>query len=561
MKKKLLIISITALFPLAWLFWPLSGEQATIQFDEEKVAFRTTFLAERPAQANKTHQLSNDSTKPTLNRPNIIILLADDLGKTDISLYGSPFVKTPNIDAIGHEGIIFNEGYITSPICSPSRAGLMTGRYQQRFGFELIVHDRYPKNRLEYYGFKYLMPTGEWRVADLVQYPDFDQMLKQGLPPSEIILSELLKKHGYATGITGKWHLGYNETAIPSNRGFDYQYGFYDAHTLFMADTSAPGIVNQRHPFNFSDKYIWEKGRTGNCAIRRNNLEIDDDQFLTDRIVEEAGQFITTHKDEPFFLYVPFLMPHSPFQVQQSYYDQFSHVKDRNKRVYYAMIATLDHAVGQIMARLKAEGLDDNTLVFFLSDNGGATYTHATDNAPLKGGKFTNFEGGLNVPFMMRWPGVIPAGQKSDWPVISMDIFATVCELCSLQLPQDRVYDGVDIFPYCLGGRDSAESKALKSPEINNPPHEQLCWRSGYNKAIRKGDWKLIRNEKSDLTVLYNLSVDKNETQNIAVQNPAIVKALSEDLDRWEDQMLDPAWPQVMDFRFLDGEVIHWFPL
>jgi arylsulfatase A-like enzyme len=224
-------------------------------------------------------------------------------------------------------------------------------------------------------------------------------MVKMGMPPSEILLSEILQARGYATGIMGKWHLGAGDHAIPSNRGFDTQYGFYEAYSLYMADTSDPTIVNQRHS-DFSDPFIWGKGRTGTCAIRWNNEVIEEKYYLTDRIAEEANTFITAHAKEPFFLYVPFLAPHTPFQATKAYYDKLGHIKDRNQRVYNAMILQLDDAVGSIIRHLEQQGLAQNTLIFFMSDNGGAHYTHATDNAPHKGGKFTNFEGGLNVPFM-----------------------------------------------------------------------------------------------------------------------------------------------------------------
>ena len=204
-----------------------------------------------------------------------------------------------------------------------------------------------------------------------------------------------------------------------------------------MADTSHKDVVNQRHK-DFSDPFIWGKGRSGNCAIRRNDAVIDEKFYLTDRIAEEANQFITKHKEEPFFLYVPFLAPHTPFQATKAYFDKLDHIKDRNKRVYNAMIWQLDDAVGSIISHLEESDLMDNTIIFFLSDNGGATYTEATDNAPLKGGKFTNFEGGLNIPFMVRWDGNIKQGREFSNPVISMDIFSTALELAGLEAPQDR---------------------------------------------------------------------------------------------------------------------------
>ena len=472
--------------------------------------------------------------------------MADDLGKTDISLYGSPYVETPNIDAIGKEGITFTEAYVTAPICSPSRAGFLTGRYQQRFGYEYQPHERYPKNRLELLFFKHLINTGDWLVANQTQFPKKRDMQRQGLPPTEITLAELLKKAGYQTGIIGKWHLGYHEQNIPNSLGFDYHYGFYEAFTLYD-DPKDLGIINQEHT-DFSNDHIWGKGRSGTAAIRRNNKVISEKDFLTNKMTKEAVQFLTRHKDQPFFLYLPYLTPHTPFQITQDYFDKFAHIKDRNKRVYYAMIASLDDAVGILMSTLKKLKLEENTLVFFLSDNGGATYTKATDNAPLKGGKFSNFEGGINVPFMMKWSNQLPAGQVFSKPVISMDIFASALNAANVELPKDRKYDGVNLLPFIHG-------------ENLNNPHKALYWRSRNHKAIRKGDWKLIVDEMSGHKALYHISSDKIECQDVYKEEPEIIKDLKKCLAQWEAELSPPLWPRVMDYRIKDGTKTYFFPL
>ncbi len=526
------LIIILALF-LSYGFWPLTSRKYGITFDEEKIREKKEYL----------ESISTDGG----TGPNVVLILADDLGKTDISLYGSPPICTPNIDSIGVKGMTFREGYITSPICAPSRAGMLTGRYQQRFGFEYQPHERYPKNRIEMFFYRHFIATGDWLVADHVEFPPFRDMVKMGMPPSEITLAEILQTVGYRTGIVGKWHLGYGDHAIPVNRGFDYQYGFYEAFSLYMADTADASIVNQRHA-DFSDPFIWAKGRKGNCAIRRNHHVIDEQYYLTDRIAEEANDFIVRNRDEPFFLYVPFLAPHTPFQATRPYFDKLSHIEDRNKRVYNAMIWQLDDAIGSIISNLEDRGLMDNTVIFFLSDNGGATYTLATDNAPLKGGKFTNFEGGLNIPFMIRWDGHVKAGSSSERPVISMDIFATVLDLVGLDIPHNRTVDGVSLLPI-LSDSDTAEL------------HGQLCWRSGYNRAIRAGDWKLIMDGKSGNHALYNVKNDKEERMNVFDSNPKKVEQLKRQHARWESEMMDPRWPRVMDFRWWDGDEPYYFPL
>ena len=535
MKRKPILISSVLILAviLGYGFWPMSSKQFEITFDETKIQQKQEYLASLSSVAAR--------------KPNIIIIMADDLGKTDISLYDKPPIETPNIDSIGLKGMTFSEGYITSPICAPSRAGMLTGRYQQRFGFEYQPHDRYPKNRIEMFVYKNFIATGDWLVAEQVEFPEFKDIVKNGMPPSEIMLSEILQNAGYETGIAGKWHLGSGEHAIPINRGFDYQYGFYEAYSLYMADTSHKDVVNQRHK-DFSDPFIWGKGRSGNCAIRRNDAVIDEKFYLTDRIAEEANQFITKHKEEPFFLYVPFLAPHTPFQATKAYFDKLDHIKDRNKRVYNAMIWQLDDAVGSIISHLEQNDLMDNTIIFFLSDNGGATYTEATDNAPLKGGKFTNFEGGLNIPFMVRWDGNIKQGREFSNPVISMDIFSTALELAGLEAPQDRTTDGASLLPVF---QDSS----------NATIHDKLCWRSGYNRAIRSGDWKLITDGLSGNHALYNLSEDKEEKNNLYDSEPEIVKQLELQHAEWESEMMDPRWPRVMDYRWWDGDEPFYFPL
>ena len=532
-RKPILFLLVVLISLLAYGLWPMSSKNFEITFDKEKIAAKKEYL--------------NSIVADTGNKPNIVIIVADDLGKTDISLYGKPPIQTPNIDSIGLKGMTFTEGYITSPICAPSRAGMLTGRYQQRFGFEYQSHDRYPKNRIEMFVYKNFIATGDWLVANQVEFPNFEDVVKNGMPPSEIMLAEILQKAGYRTGIAGKWHLGSGEHAIPINRGFDYQYGFYEAYSLYMADTSHKDIINQRHK-DFSDPFIWGKGRSGNCAIRRNDEVIDEKFYLTDRIAEEANQFVDQNKDEPFFLYVPFLAPHTPFQATKTYYDKLDHIKDRNKRVYNAMIWQLDDAVASIISNLEAQGLMENTIVFFLSDNGGATYTEATDNAPLKGGKFTNFEGGLNVPFMVRWDNHISKGSNYNKPVVSMDVFSTALELAGVEYTNDRKLDGTSLLP-------------VLTDSMAEPIHETLCWRSGYNRAIRSGDWKLITDGLSGNHALYNVKTDKEERNNLYDSKPEIVKELQQQHTEWESEMMDPSWPRVMDYRWWDGDEPYYFPL
>lgn len=533
--KKRLLITLAILAPLTtFLLWPLDDPKYDIVFDEEKIKYREDYLAQKV------------SVPDSVERPNIIIILADDLSKMDVSLYGGKHVKTKHMDAIGQNGVTFQEAYITSPVCAPSRAGMLTGRYQQRFGFEINTHERYPNNRLEYYVYKWFIASGDWQVAKIA-VPSFEEMYKQGLPPSEILLPEVLRKHGYATAMMGKWHLGYSDMALPLSRGFDYHYGFYQAFSLYGLEDD-PNMVNQKLT-DFSDSYIWGKARTGNCAIRRNTDVIEEEGYLTTRIAEESMQWMEEHKDEPFFMYIPFSAPHTPFQATKEYYDMYKEVKDPKKRIYYAMIHALDDAVGMIMNKLKELELEENTIVFFLSDNGGATYTLAADNSPLKGGKMSNFEGGINVPFMIQWKGKIPAGMQYLPPVSSLDIFATSMDLAKCEVP-NRKLDGVNIMPYLL---DSTYQNKL--------PHEILYWRAGDHKAIRKGSWKMIKDTKSNQSVLYNIQNDKYEKNNVLAEEPKTIEVLENELKKWESQMIDSRWPKVMDMEIRDGEMVYYFPL
>lgn len=520
---------------LTYLLWPLSSEKFAIRYDQAKIRFKKDFL-------NTVVPASFDEKK----RPNIIIITADDLGKTDISLYGSPHVKTPHLDSLGFRGAVFTEGYVTSPICSPSRAGMLTGRYQQRFGYEVQPQRRYPHNRLEYYTFRYLMDIGDWVVSEQMSVPKQKDINKQGLPPSEITLAEILKKNHYRTAIMGKWHLGEQMEFLPNQRGFDEQYGFYEAFSLY-SPLDASGIVNQRLN-EFTDDYIWDQGRKGPCAIRRNHEVVAEKEYLSFGIAREANQFLEQNCAMPFFLYVPFNAPHTPFQAPQEYYDRFAHVEDKAKRIYYAMIAALDDAVGQILEKVRELGIEENTLICFASDNGGAVYTGATDNAPLKGGKFANFEGGINVPFMMQWKGVIPQGTVFEHPVSVLDFFATAVEVSSSELPQDRIYDGINLIPYLTGNKTGA-------------PHQALYWKSGYNEAIRKNQWKLILNHRDQTVLLYDVVQDKIEQKNLANQYPQIVKELSHTLNAWKKDLASPLWPSVMHYRFVIGQETYFFAL
>lgn len=474
-------------------------------------------------------------------RPNVIVILADDLGKFDVSVYGGVHVATPNIDSIACRGCLFNEGYASAAICAPSRAGLLTGNYQQRFGFEFQPHKKYPRSFFIRAFYKmFLRKDVSWQIERSKDLPSRHEVRQEGIPLSQKTLAEFFKANGYKTAMIGKWHLGYHQPNLPNNRGFDYFYGFTEAFSLYAPEKNKE-VINAKTK-EFTDRHIWNQGRSRHCAIRQNEKVVEVDEYITYKFADEANKFIEQNKNQPFFLYVPFSAPHTPYQAPKKIYDQLSHIQDHNKRVYYAMIAALDEAVGSIINKVKSLGLEENTIIVFASDNGAATYMNVPDSAPLKGGKFTMFEGGINIPFMMQWKGKIHPQTVVNHPVSLIDLFPTLAAATGLPTPDYAQPDGVNLMPYILGNEKSQ-------------PHEALYWRSGYNRAIRKGNWKMIVDDRNMVIHLYDLATDKFEKENIREKYPEIVESLFDELDRWDSEMEKPRWPFVMNYKvIINGE-------
>ncbi len=325
----------------AWAFWPLGDPKFAIHFDPEATGRTQAYLSQ---------PVGSPSERP----PNVVLIVADDLGKHDTSLYRPGATPTPNLERLARGGVTFTSGYVTSPVCSPSRAGLLTGRYQQRFGFELLTHDRYPTNRFLWWVAKHFFSAHGWNALDEIQVPLQRDIDLQGIPPSEVTLAEVLRRQGYATGIFGKWHLGTGEPMRPNARGFDYQYGFYEAFSLY-ADPGDPDIVNVRGDY-FADRFQWWQGRSGDSAIRRNGTVIEEGGYLTARIADEASAWIAAQQDRPFFAYVPFNAPHAPMQAPRAYVERFASEPNPDRRVYLGMIAALDDAIGKILTTLDRAG-------------------------------------------------------------------------------------------------------------------------------------------------------------------------------------------------------------
>lgn len=468
-----------------------------------------------------------NASAQTTSKPNIIVIYADDLGWNQLSCYGNTKIKTPNIDALAAQGVRFTQAYATAPICSPSRMGLLTGRYQQRFGAEFLVPELHPpvlnaalKEKIN-----------EERAARKTMFEAYDtaayNKLVKGIPLTEKLLPQFMKEQGYATGAIGKWHAGEQEGLQPWKRGFDYYYGTLTWGTIY-ASVKDPNILTKSYYYHTMNSE--DTARHGSINIVRNGVVVNEKEYITDRFAEEAVNFIDKNKSKPFFLYLPFTAVHDPFQAKKSDFDAITTGKDTTERIYLAILKSLDDAVGKVMAKLKEDGLDKNTLIFFGSDNGGASYSGQMTNAPLRGGKQSDFEGGIRVPLIIKYPGVIKEGLVYNKPVSNLDIFATAINAVKAKLPTGKVYDGKNIVPFVNG-------------DNNNAPHPVLFWRSGYSKAIRKGDWKLYTNERAHTTLLYNMADDYQELHDLSNSNQQKVKELLGDLKAWESQLHSPLWP------------------
>ncbi len=482
--------------------------------------------------------------------PNVLLIVADDLGFNDLSSYGNMAVRTPNIDKLGIHGTRCTNAYASSPISGPSRAGIMTGRYQNRFGCEFMPYDRYDRQFLKEIKNRYL-PFGKKTegLKTLRPHIFLNRSRDTDLPSDEITIAELLQSAGYKTGLIGKWNIGSNLNTIPEEHGFDYSYYFSGALTRYVDQPENPDeYVSIRLPWAFSDLPAWQK-RSGPTAIREGSREVKDTGYLTFSFARKAISFIDKYKNDPFFLTLTFNAPHDPFQAPKAYYDR-TQEPDPVKRVYYAMIEALDDAVGEVLEALERNGLLDNTLIILTSDNGGASYTRATDNGPLLGGKCTLFDGGIRVPFYIRFPQHVSSeSQVYSQPVSTLDIYSTIASVAGIPMPDDRVYDGVNLLPYLTG-------------EQTGKPHAELFWRNGYVKACLVGEWKLYINEKNKKIFLFNLSKDPGELQNLASVYPEKTNELQGILKRWEqEQTVKPLWPSGGNVQIDVNGKRFWFPV
>ncbi len=454
---------------------------------------------------------------PGQRRPNIVILLADDLGYGELGCQGCRDIPTPHIDSIATQGIRFTDGYVTAPYCSASRAGLMSGRYPTRFGYEFN-------------------PVGAQNDDPAI-----------GLPVSERTLATYLQYAGYTTALIGKWHLGGTAKYHPLRRGFDEFFGFlHEGH--FYVPPPYRGVTTwlrrKRLPTGGLGRWISndqalvysthmghnEPAYDANNPILRGGTPIEEHVYLTDAWTRQAVDFIDRCKDRPFFLYLAYNAVHSPMQGADAYMQRFAKIKDIHRRIFAAMLSNLDDSVGAVLDKLHKEGLDENTLVFFLSDNGGPTRELTSSNRPLRGEKGDMWEGGIRIPFLVRWPSRLPASKVYRYPVISLDIFRTAVSVADADLPRGRIFDGVDLIPYLIG-------------ENSERPHNVLFWRLHQRTAIRVGDWKLVRNPTHGGDAkwhLYNLATDVSESHDLAQQARAQFASLQRRWQALDAQMTPP---------------------
>ncbi|MFN0160048.1 MAG: sulfatase-like hydrolase/transferase [Burkholderiales bacterium] len=457
----------------------------------------------------------------TVRRPNVVVILADDMGYGDLSSYGSELVETRHIDSIGRDGVRFTAGYSSAPLCSPSRAGLVTGRYQQRFGFEQQVSSgAYPERRE--------VRDYEGNLTPLQGEAEF---LRRGVPRSEKNIGELFQAAGYRTGVFGKWHLGHGPQFLPQNRGFDESTVFYGNTSLQSTRLDDPDLVSLKVDFHDeAADTAWT--RAGLNAIRKDGVEVEVDQFLMFYFRDEVVRFIDRHRETPFLLYFPMNSPVPPLQVPKSYFERLRQsIANIAQRGYNAMLLAQDEVVGAVLEALHRNDLERDTLVIFVSDNGNAP-SRPGSNAPFSGGKYTTYEGGIRMPFMMRWPGRIAAGQVYAEPVSTLDILPTAAAACGVSTAAAQALDGVDLLPYLQSSR--AE-----------PPHEVLFWKLAGYSALRQGKWKLYLEPAKGIARLFDLDADPAEKTDLSAVHPDLFSELMQRYAEWDKSLPPRAWTNI----------------
>lgn len=421
-------------------------------------------------------------------KPNVVLLLADDLGYGECGFQGYSDFATPHLDALAGSGVRFTQGYATAPYCCPSRAGLLTGRYQTRFGHELNV-------------------VGKRNLDPSV-----------GLPLREVTLAARLRELGYRTGCVGKWHLGVGEKYHPLSRGFDEFFGFLQEGHFYYPPPYRGGLTRLRKN---EPPYDEEN------PLMRGREVVEEKEYLTDALAREAVGFIERQKrEQPFFLYLPFNAVHSPMQAPVQMMGEFEHLRGEQRRLFAAMTRAMDNAVGRVVEKLRERGMEQETLIFFLSDNGGPTAELSSSNQPLRGGKGQLYEGGIRVPFVVNWKGKVTGGRVSHEVVSALDIVPTVLRAAGGRVPAGL--DGLDLVPHLEDGRRSVG-------------RESHFWRYGPNRALRRGNMKLVKQGNADWQ-LFDLGRDVGETTDVSSARSEVKRAMMAEMEAMNREMVEPLW-------------------
>ena len=539
----------------------IAGAGALAFFNRKEIILYLVTRAERPPIAPNRPiewmQGPQTADTPDAERPpNIIFILADDLGINDISTFGGGVaggrVPTPNIDRLAAEGALFSTAYSGTGTCAPSRAMLMTGRYPTRTGFEYTPTPPGMSRIVPMFAndMRTGLPPAEYVKENDKVMPPFAE---QGLPSEEITIAEVLKERGYHTVHIGKWHLGNASPFKPNDQGFDESLDMASGMFLPPGD---PRGVEARLDFDPIDKFLW--ARMDFAASYNGSDWFEPGGYLTDYWTDESLKVIEANRNRPFFLYLAHWGVHTPLQATKEDYEAVGDIEPHRLRVYAAMLRAVDRSVGRIMEKLEEEGLADNTIIVFSSDNGGAGYIGIPEvNAPYRGWKITLFEGGIRVPLFMRWPGVIQPGTVVDEPVAHIDMMPTLAAVAGAPLPAGVEIDGQNLLPLATGTDGFSR------------PGDAIFWSSGYYKVVRAGGWKLQVNERQNKSWLFDLNNDPTEQNNLAGSEPEKLAELQALIDtHWKDAR-EPLYPYTIESPikidhtladpYVDGEeYIYW---
>ena len=534
--RRTLILIVTMLAAMAgWAY--LYPSAAILTAVKVRTAIDSTRVA--PPREIAWQQGPQTATLSPVDRPpNIVLIVADDLGYNDISTFGGGVaggrLQTPHIDALAAQGAVFTQAYSGSSTCAPSRAMLMTGRYSTRTGFAFTpmppamgsvvttVSNNMDRS----------VPAAMYDSQAAADKPPYEL---QGLPAEEVTLAEALKSRGYHTAHIGKWHLGRTHGMAAHEQGFDES--LLMASGLYLPEDH-PDVVNAKLDFDPIDRFLWSALTFANSYNSGDADRFEPGGYLTDYWTDESIKVIKANRHRPFFLYLAHWGIHTPLQATRADYEAVGDIQPHRLRVYAAMTRALDRSVGRVMTALEEEGLSDNTIVIFTSDNGGAGYIGLADvNAPFRGWKITHFEGGIRVPLFIKWPSQIPAGTQIDTPVAHIDVMPTVLAAVDQPLPEGRVIDGENLLPLTASDPDARPAW----------DRESLFWSAGHNRIVRHQDWKLQVASRPEMQWLFNLAEDPTEQHNLAAERPDKLAELMALLDAHAANARPPLYPSEIE--------------